>query len=363
MLGEFSGELLRLARQYRGFNQRDFAAKLHVEPSTVSRIENNVLVPTPEFLSGAANTLSVPKAFFLQQDSVYGLPVSVHPMWRKKTVVPQREIDRTLAELNLRIIHLRRLLGSMEYEPELPLPEFNIEENGNDAEKVAALVRRTWMMPNGPIADLTGWVERAGCFVIQTDLPDTAMDGVTLRVPNLPPCIFLHQRQPADRMRYSLAHELGHLVMHRFPTPSMEREANDFAGALLMPRDDLRPYFASRRIDLALLASLKPEWRVSMQSLLYRAQELGAVTANQARYLWQQFNVHRMKMREPPELDFPYEQPTLMRKVLSLHLDNLGYTIADLSRLLLMEEAELGRFHDLSPKDRPAGRPPLRIVS
>ncbi len=363
MYASFNGDLLRLARQYRGLNQRDLAAKLSAEASTISRIENGVIEPPPEFVERAAIALDVLPALFSQPDRVYGLPVSVHPMWRKKAAFPQREIDRALAELNLRIIHLRRLIGSIEYRPAAEMPELDIESHGNDPERVAALVRRAWMIPAGPIPDLTGWIEQAGCFVLHADLPASAMDGVTLRVPELPPCIFLHRGQPADRMRYSLAHELGHLVMHRLPTSDMEDEANKFAGALLMPANDIKPYFLGRRIDLAFLAGLKPEWHVSMQALLYRGSELGIVTHNQARYLWQQFNMHRLKMREPPELDFPHEQPTLMPKVLSLHLDQLGYTVADLAKILFMDEAELVRFYKLDkPSDR-SGRPSLRIVS
>ena len=80
-------------------------------------------------------------------------------------------------------------------------------------------------MPAGPIPDLTAWIERAGIFVIHANLPDAAMDGVTIRAPDAPPCIFLNRSQPADRMRFSLAHELAHLVMHRIPDPNMEAEA------------------------------------------------------------------------------------------------------------------------------------------
>ena len=74
----------------------------------------------------------------------------------------------------------------------------------------------------------------------------------------MPPIVVLNSQQPADRQRYSLAHEIGHLVMHRLPSALMEDEANTFASALLMPTVDIRPAFLGRRVDLATLASLKP---------------------------------------------------------------------------------------------------------
>jgi Zn-dependent peptidase ImmA (M78 family) len=91
-------------------------------------------------------------------------------------------------------------------------------------------------------------------------------------------------------MRFTLAHELGHLVMHRFPTENMETEANEFASTLLMPSADMRSAFLGRRVTLELLAALKPEWKVAMQALLMRATSLKCVSPNQARYLWQQIS-------------------------------------------------------------------------
>jgi Zn-dependent peptidase ImmA (M78 family)/DNA-binding XRE family transcriptional regulator len=360
----FNGELLRLARLFRGFAQRELAEILMVEPSTVSRVENGLIEPSSDFVQRAVEALKMPTEFFQQTDRVYGLPLSVHPsMWRKRAATSQHDIDRALAELNLRIMHLRRLLPASEYKPVLPLPQLDIESYDGNIEKVATAVRRTWMMPAGPIPDLTAWLERAGVFVIHADLPDSAMDGVTIQVPDAPPCIFVNKSQPSDRMRFSLAHELAHLVLHRIPNADMETEANSFAGAFLVPASDIRPYFHGRKIDLPLLAGLKPEWRVAMAALLFRAKHLGYVNDNQARYLWQQFNLHKIRLREPPELDFPPEQPTLLSKLLSLHLDGLGYSFADMRKLLGMYETELISFYNLDCIKGPPGRPTLRVVS
>ena len=360
----FNGELLRLARQYRGFAQRDLARALRVEPSTASRIENRITDASEDFADRAAQYLRFPREFFEQQDSIYGLPLSVHPsMWRKKAAVSQQDVDRALAELNIRMMHLRRLVRAVEYQPALQIPSLDVDAYEGNIEAIATAVRRTWLMPAGPVHDLTAWVERTGCFVIHTDLPDAAMDGVTLHAPDTPPCIFLNRRQPADRMRFSLAHELAHLIMHRLPSQRMEEDANVFAGAFLAPAKDIRPYFAGRRITLPLLAGLKPEWRIAMAALLYRAKQLDFVDENQARYLWQQFNMHRIRLREPPELDFPVEQPTLMPTLISLHINELGYSVSELSRFLAMHEEELVNFHGIKDPTSTPGRPRLRIVS
>jgi Zn-dependent peptidase ImmA (M78 family) len=207
-------------------------------------------------------------------------------------------------------------------------------------------------------------VERAGCFVVHTDLGNSAVDGVTIAAPSAPPCIFLNKNQTADRMRYTLAHELGHLVMHRVPNVRMEHQANTFASSLLMPPTDIESYFSARRLDLKRLAELKPEWKVSMQALLYWAEQLGYVTENQARYLWQQFNAKKIRFREPPELDLEPERPSVMPKLINLHLGQLGYSVGELSKLMRMHEQEFIEFHDIQISATPAPkRPVLRVVS
>lgn len=338
--GPFNGEMFRLGRQFRGLTQKAFAEAIEVEPSTVSRVENCVLQATTEMSERSSSVLRLPTAFFRQPERPYGLPMSVHPMWRAKVAVPQSSVDQALAEMNLRIIHVRRLIRSVEYEPVLPMPELDADSAGGPTE-VAAIVRRTWMMPAGPVMNLVEWIERAGCFVMYTNLPDAAMSGVTLRVPDMRPCMFVNISMPADRIRHTLAHELGHLIMHRYPSENMEREADAFASALLMPAHDIRPYFAGKRVDLRLLAALKPEWRVSMQSLLYRATTLGFVNDNQARYLWQQFNLKKLRLREPPELDLKPEVPTLLSKLFTVHMERLKYTVADLASVFTIHEADL----------------------
>ena len=356
-----NGAMLRLARQRKGFHQTEAADRLGIDRSLLSRIENGFADAREELLTKAEFVFELPRSFFFQTDPVYGAPVSVHPMWRRKSDVSVRELDCVVAELNVRIMHLRRLMEAAELLHSADLPRLDIDDYG-DPEKIAALVRAHWKVPRGPVRDLTLLVERAGVLVAHSSLRGSTISGVTFSAPGLPPLVVLNSDQPADRLRYTLAHELGHLVMHRFPTPTMEKEANEFAAALLMPETDIRPYFVGRRIDLAYLGSLKPEWKVAMQALLMRASNLGFLTKNQEIYLWKQINARRLRLREPPELDFPPEVPTVIGTMVKLHLDVLGYSAADLAKMLHVRERDLEdlyRFHQPPPEPR---RPKLTIM-
>jgi hypothetical protein len=114
-----------------------------------------------------------------------------------------------------------------------------------------------------------------------------------------------------------------------------EKEANEFASALLMPKAEITIALRMRRLDMARLAALKPEWRVSMQALLYRAQSLGLIEQQKAAWLWRRFAIDRIKLREPASLDFPPEIPGVVSRMVRLHLDTFGYSSGDLAKIMV----------------------------
>jgi Zn-dependent peptidase ImmA (M78 family)/transcriptional regulator with XRE-family HTH domain len=354
------GEMLRLARQRLGFTQKIAAAKLGVVQPVLSRYENGISDPDEATLMRAAKVYDLPRAFFDLREPVYGPPVSVHPMPRAKADVTGRDLNMVTAELNIRVMQMRRFLEAVDFEPTSDLPEMDVEQYG-DVEKIASTVRAHWGVAAGPIKNLSALAERAGVVVGTSDFGGASISGMTFKVPGQPPLVLLNSYHPADRLRFSLAHEIGHLVMHRFPTPTMEAEAQDFASALLMPISDISASFKGRRITLELLAALKPEWRVAMQALLMRAKKLGYANDNQARYLFQQISAQGWRLREPPELDFPHENPSILRSIIKNHLDVLGFSLADLCNLVPIYEREFLRMYGPIEDDGPP-RPRLRLV-
>jgi Zn-dependent peptidase ImmA (M78 family)/transcriptional regulator with XRE-family HTH domain len=340
--------LLRIARQRLGFSQGEAAERLGVPQVTLSRYENAVAIPPDEFTARAASIYDMPISFFRQTDAVFGPPVSVHPMWRKKADVTVREIDKIIAEINIRVLQLRRLLNAVEYTPQSNIPRLDPDDYNGDVERIAALVRAHWLLPTGPIENLTAAVERAGVVVVHSSMGGSSVSGVSIVAPGLLPIIVLNQDQTADRLRFTLAHELGHLVMHKFPNPEMENEANNFASALLMPKNEITIAFRGRRIDMARLAALKPEWRVSMQALLYRAQSLSLIEKSQASWLWRRFAMDRIKLREPAYLDFPPEQPGVVSRMVRLHLENFGYSPTELAKAIHANDNLVNEYYDLN---------------
>lgn len=342
---DFNSALLLLARQFRKASQGEVAARAGLTQGHYSKIENGLLAegPSEDTVHSIGAALGFPASFFYQQDGLTGLPLSVHPMHRRKASVGEGALKQIHAELNIRLIHLRRYLRAAELVPELPLPQIDVDE-GDGPQEIARLIRRTWLIPDGPITNLTDYCERAGILVIWCDL-EKGIDGVTIKVRDLPPCIFLNRHAPSDRMRASLAHELGHVIMHRIPSEGMEDEATAFAAELMVPERQFRRQFIGRSgISLEWLAIQKSYWRMSMGFLLYRAGAVGAITRHQSEYAWKRLSSLGWRTREPQETDFPYEEPSVFPAILRMHSDDLGYDIEDIAKLV---SALPGDLHQL----------------
>ena len=117
---------------------------------------------------------------------------------------------------------------------------------------------------------MTGYIERAGIFVFHADLELIDVDGLTLRLPGLPPIIVLNRHLLGDRLRFTLAHELGHLVMHSVPSPNMEKEANEFASELLMPEKLFLKESSGKPFTPLLIKQLAERFKTSLTATIFR---------------------------------------------------------------------------------------------
>ena len=345
MPDEFNPALLLLARQYRKKSQSAVAHAAGVNQGHYSRIENGLTPggPAPDSVERIAAALRFPVGFFYQGDGLAGLPLSVHPMHRRKHSVGERILKQIHAELNLRLIHLRRYLRAVDLEPELPRPMIDVDDGGGPLE-IAKTIRKTWQIADGPINNLTDYCEAAGILVIWCEF-GAAIDGVTMTVRDLPPCVFMNSQVPADRMRASLAHELGHIIMHQIPTDSIEDEANAFAGELLVPEQQFRRSAIGQRITLDWLARQKAYWKASMNFLLYRLGALDIITRHQSEYLWKKLSTLGWRTREPQETDFPPEATTVFPGLVKLHTEDLRYDLPALQALLNTDVTDLRHLY------------------
>lgn len=293
----------------------------------MSKIENGLLGVSPEMLSQLVTLLQYPEDFFYQTFQIY--PPEMHFYRAHKTLSAKKQYE-IRATMNIRRKHLKEFLDEAEIEFK-PLPECDLDEY-KSPENAARAVRHFLRLPRGRIENMTEILENAGIVVILLDVDTRLFSGCSMHAENPNFIVFVNKSMPGDRLRFTLAHELGHIVMHRLPTPNMEEEADLFAAEFLMPAQEIAQYLSDLALDK--LASLKKYWKVSMGALLQQAKRLGKITQRQYEYLWTLMGKAGYRLKEPPELDIPQEQPTLLAQLVDFHVSEMGYTVEQIANRL-----------------------------
>lgn len=336
--------MVLLARLSRGVNQTQLAERLEVKQGTVSRMEAGALAISDDDLKGLSKALFYPESFFLRRELVSGPGLAELYHARKRKTVPATTLHRAYAVATIHRMHVEQLLRSQTGFDGSAFPLYPHDEYG-DVEQVARTVRAQWELPPGPVFDMTAILERAGALIIECDFQSRHIDGFTQwRGPGQPPLFFINRHLPPDRWRWTLAHELGHAVMHTMsPSDDMEGQADGFAEEFLMPQQSIKSQLLN--VNFSKLAGLKTYWKVSIQALITRAYHLGLMSPRQRSYMFMQWSRAGYRLREPEHLDPPREHPQALKDIVTAHLRDLGFSVAQLAEWLSLLDAEFRSYY------------------
>ena len=319
-----NGERVRQARELRGLTQQALADAVGIDQTMVAHIERGNKQPSAELLDALGSELHMPAAFFRQPNPPDFPTGSL--LFRAKAGIGRRVVQQAHAHAQVVFELILGLSARASLVP-VRLP------TGMDAIETARAVREAMRVSEGPVNNLVRSVERLGVVVIPLpELKDCDAFAVWAGPGRDCPVIGMVVGKATDRMRMSVAHELGHLTLHRNfsgGTHELEADAYRFASELLMPANSIVEDLRSERLNLFRLAALKKKWQVSMQGLARRARDLQVISDRQYRYLMKQMSMRGWRLEEPDFEPLPAERPRAVRKLVEVVL---GRSI-DLRRL------------------------------
>lgn len=343
----FLGERLRMARELKPMSQAALAAGI-VSPAAVSQYERGAAVPNRQILRQFADRLKVDVDFFLVgEDTGFDVPA----YFRSLRSAPAAELKR--ARHNVQLVHqVARELEEEVRLPPLDVPRLPIGTSDPDEapEEAAEEVRRGWALPPGPVDNVVRVLERRGIVVARLASGHEKIDAFSVPFEDRPVVMMSAAKGKRDRSRFDVSHELGHLVMHdpgQRATKSAESQAQRFAAAFLMPRDEIYGQLPSTP-DWELLIQLKRYWQVSIASLLYRAKTLGKMRPDVYVQAMKALSARGWRRHEPADLGDP-ESPVLLNRA----IDVAGMSPAELAGRTAMPLPLLRDILDLAADDRP----------
>ena len=329
----FNAEMLVLAREVRAFSQEELATRADISQSKLSKLEAGLLIPSDDDLERLAKSLGFPIEFFMYSGR-RAAPGSSCIYHRKRQSLPVRELKRIHAQMDYLRIQIEQLLVGVDIKTPEAIYRIDADAFDGDAARIAKTIRQSWGIPAGPIDNLIGAIENAGGIVVKASFGTDKIDAISQWAKGLPPIFFVNSDAPGDRMRFSLCHELGHVIMHAIPTGDLESQADEFAAEFLLPETDILPEL-SGQLNIQKLAALKPRWKVSMQAMARRAMNLGTLTQRQYVQIFMIMGKMGWRKREPVTIE--QETPRILKTIAEVYL-NQGYSFEDLRRKTFSRE-------------------------
>ncbi|WP_312226579.1 MULTISPECIES: helix-turn-helix domain-containing protein [Gammaproteobacteria] len=288
------GSRIKQGRLAAGISLRELAQSVGLSAMAISKYERDQIKPSSETLLRLTKALGVRTEYFFRQPSIELTEVD----FRKHAKLSVQEEAKALEDVR------EKLERWLELEAVIPaswpkafaLPK-GLPSQIHTYEEIDALadrIRVAWQLGTGPIGNLIDKMEEEGIKVILTPHDGgKKFDGLVARA-NGHTVIVVGQDWPGDRQRFTLGHELGHLMLHGRISADLdeERACHRFASAFLVPKQEaLRLLGTSRSwIEPRELYLLKHEWGLSMNGWLYRAQDLGILNKAAARRHWEFFS-------------------------------------------------------------------------
>lgn len=305
------GDRIRRLRLASGLGQVELADRIGIASGTISMIETGALPLPSAHIALLARTLGVTDSYLLRNRPE---PVTTRPLLRAYADAPKKLVDTLSSDVITAVeaiedLSLKRVPDSLLY--------FDEDLNDDDAiEHFASEIRTRAGLSGDAIVDSAiRSAERLGCLVLPMDSELGRHLGMSMRVDDVSVLRIsrssMNQEHavPGDRQRFTVAHELGHLVLHyNSPQPAnpaaatkMEREAHRFASAFLAPGDAVVGDLSALggRVTLSNLSSLKQKWGLSIKAFVVRFQQLGVIDDDQSRSLYKQISARKWNKHEP----------------------------------------------------------------
>lgn len=310
------GMRLKMARKAAGLSLRKVGELIGLSHAAIKKYEDGKAFPSSDILLKLAQAFSIRSEYFFR-------PIK-HRLekvkFRKRRSI-QKKVEESIRQEVLDQIERRLELEDLFPTPHIAnftVPSLSIKkiDNLNQLEDLANHIRKEWELGNSPIHNLIDVLESHGIpvFIIKHEVKD--FDGLSAQT-NEREIIVIGSHSSGDRQRFTLAHELGHLIIQRLLSNHINEEdaCNRFAGAFLLPKEAVFHEIGKVRhsIELRELELLKEEYGISMAAICHRLKDLQVITERYFKSLMLLFkkkgwNIHEPGKTLPPEESHIFEQ-------------------------------------------------------
>lgn len=323
-VSNFRPERLAQLLEIRNLKQSNVASMIGIGAATISKWLSGDQFPEIDTLDRLATTLNVESNWFTE------LPYQKLDNVNFRSNAASLKSSRV--HLNARLNLANEISAKLEEFVDFPavnFPSFEFQSiddiDAQDIETAASTLRNAWGLGEAPIQDLALCFENYGGILVREETGISSIEGLSGWSPNLNRPFSLLNADKANyfRSRFDLAHEIGHLVLHRHIPDTVENyklkenQAHKFAGALLLPAERFT-YEVNSPINLNDLVVLKPRWGVSVAAMVMRLHSLSLLDDDAKTNMFKRISERWGRKSEPKDEAFKPELPRLLRRTIEL---------------------------------------------
>jgi len=331
----FYGEKLHEIREMFSYTRKDLADELQLNEQLIWEFETNQTTPNFLIINNLKKIFSVRSSFFFLDSYLENISETSDIAYRKKPGKLRNGVKSENVFLNFLVTHIKELeqivypiAGTIHSFTEKVEKSYNLTQLSlTDLKKIAEDARENFDVISNK--RLMYYLELSGIYIIERDLEDT-IDAYSSWILNdaVPVIILNNGKNPAVRRNFDMAHELGHLLLHKYvdfdqlnadELDKIEKEANLFASYFTLPHEELKTDFFNLNspTDPKAYIELKRKYRMSIQAIAYRANQEGWLSKKENRLFWKRLHQLGYKLSEPLDSELTIHIPGKIRALLS----------------------------------------------
>lgn len=276
---------LKNARIMQGLSMEKLAEKTGISKQMISKYEKALSLPDSSVLINIARALNQKVDYFFTPFKIELGPIE----FRKKSSLGKKKQDSIKEKIQLKMEHYLELedILSINYEFENPLSKTSVN-NAEEVEEAAEELRDKWDLGSDPVYSVISLLEEHEIKIIEVEEDIKDFDGLSSLIKEKYPVIVVNKNFPIERKRFTLLHELAHLLL-KFPEDSdKEKLCHRFAGAMLLPREEVKDQFGNRRRDISLneLIAVQRHFGISIHAIIYRLYHAGVINLQKVKQFY-----------------------------------------------------------------------------
>lgn len=324
------GKNIKYYRLLNQLSQEELAQQIGLKKMAVSNYEMDKRLPDLATIRKIAEALHISLSK-LTMDNSSGLVIE-HGAFRKNASITQTMQELILGYVDRYLARLVEVVSCFGDAVLAPVPQFE-HVAVTDFESAGQYLRKILELPaNGPIGNITDILENKGYIICPIQIDERHFSGNSGTV-NGRPYIAVNTTMPAERQRFTLIHELAHLVFTFSDDQDEERMVDGIAGAFLLPEDDIKRELGPKRSDIRSdLRYIQHEYNVSMASIIMRAYQTKIIS--KAVYEITQKWMSAQGLRRDEQSGIPCEKSHLLEQLIVRAVAEDEITVSKAAELL-----------------------------